>query len=95
MTLSKVVSGRIFTFDELGAALDASAVAEMSAHFREQTAGQFSVLISHLFSILHMVDQIAVTEANRRLAKLICSVIVRVTSSLTGCRQASILRRST
>ncbi|MEJ6654776.1 MAG: hypothetical protein QNL70_02045 [Pseudomonas sp.] len=95
MTLSKVISGSIFTFDELAAALDAGAEAEVFANFRELTAGRVAVLISHRFSTMRMVDQIVVSEANRRLAALICAVIVRATSSLTGCRQASILKLST
>jgi len=95
MTLSKVVFGRIFTFDERGAALDTGGVAQVFAHYRDLTAGRVAVLISHRFRIVRMVDQIAVTEAHPRLAALICAVVMRATSSLTGRRQARILRRPT
>lgn len=43
--LSKGISGTIFKFDELAAALDARLEAQVFAHFRELTAGRFAVLI--------------------------------------------------
>lgn len=93
--LSKGISGTIFKFDELAAALDARLEAQVFAHIRELTAGRFAVLISHRLRTARMVDQNAVSNAvstvNRRLAVLICAVIVWATSLLTGCRQASIL----
>jgi len=89
--LSKGISGTIFKFDELAAALDARLEAQVLAHFRELTAGRFAVLISHRLRTARMVDQNAVSTVNRRLAVLICAVIVWATSLLTGCKQASIL----
>jgi|LauGreDrversion4_2_1035121.scaffolds.fasta_scaffold2207017_1 hypothetical protein len=68
MTLSKVVSGSIFSFDKRGLALGDGAVVEVIAHVRELTAGRVDMLISHRFSIVCMVDQIAGTEANRSRA---------------------------
>ena len=74
--------------------MDARLEAKVFAHFRELTAGRFAVLISHRLRAARMVDQNAVSNAvstvNRRLAVLICAVIVWATSLLTGCRQASI-----
>ena len=40
MTLPRVISDIILTFDELGAALEAGATPEVYAHFSEQTAGR-------------------------------------------------------
>ena len=69
MTLSKVISGSIFSFDKLGLALGDGAAAEVIAHFRELTARRLVMLNSHRVSIARMVDQIAATVANRRRAK--------------------------
>jgi len=90
-----VIFGSIFAFGELAAAIDAGAEAEVFAHFRKLTAGRVAVLIFHRFSTVRMVDQIAVPEANSTMTPLICSAIARATSSLTCCRQASILSLST
>jgi len=89
--LSKEISGTIFKFHELAAALDARLEAQVFAHFRERTAGRFAVLISHRLRTARMVDPNAISTVNRRLGVLICAVIVWASSSLTGCRQASIL----
>ncbi|MFM8542844.1 MAG: hypothetical protein ACKOAM_06370 [Chakrabartia sp.] len=69
MTLSKVISGSIFSFDKLGLALSDGAAGEVIAYFRELTARRLVILNSYRFSIARMVDQIAATVANRRRAK--------------------------
>jgi hypothetical protein len=93
--LTKGISGTIFKFDELAAALDARLGAQVFAHFRELTAGRFAMLISHRLRTARMVDQNAVSyllsTVNRRLVVPIYAIIVWATSLLTGCRQASIL----
>jgi VIT1/CCC1 family predicted Fe2+/Mn2+ transporter len=61
--LSKGISGTIFKFDELAAALDARLEAQVFAHIRELTAGRFAVLISHRLRTARMVDQNAVSNA--------------------------------
>jgi ATP-binding cassette subfamily B protein len=63
MTLAKVISGSIFTFDELAGAVDAGAEAEVFKHFRDLKAGRLAVLISHRFSAVRTVDQIVVSWA--------------------------------
>ena len=78
--------------------MDARLEAKVFARFRELTAGRFAVLISHRLRAARMVDQNAVSAVsnavstvNRRLAVLICAVIVWATSLLTDSRQASIV----
>ena len=46
MTPSKVISGSIFTFDQLAGALDAGAEAEVFKHFRDLKAWLLAALIS-------------------------------------------------
>ena len=61
MTLSKVISGSIFTFDQLAGALDAGAEAEVFKRFRDLRAGLLCRAYLPRFSTLRMVDQIAVS----------------------------------
>jgi len=53
----------ILVLDEPTAAMDAEAEAEIFERFREMTADQMAILISHRFSTVRMADEIVVLDA--------------------------------
>ncbi|MCA9546988.1 MAG: ABC transporter ATP-binding protein, partial [Myxococcales bacterium] len=55
----------LVVLDEPTAAIDAEAEAKVFAHFREATADQMAILISHRFSTVRMADTIAVLDRGR------------------------------
>jgi ATP-binding cassette subfamily B protein len=55
----------IVVLDEPTAAMDAAAEAEVFERFRQLTAGQMAILISHRFSTVRMAEQIAVLSDGR------------------------------
>lgn len=56
---------RVLVLDEPTAAMDASAEADVFAHFRTLTQDRIAILISHRFSTVRMADRIAVLEHGR------------------------------
>ena len=55
----------VLILDEPTAAMDAAAEAEIFEHFRGNTKGRMTILISHRFSTVRMADKIAVLERGR------------------------------
>ena len=55
----------IVVLDEPTAAMDAEAEARIFQHFREATAAQMAILISHRFSTVRMADEIVVLDQGR------------------------------
>ncbi len=55
----------VLILDEPTAAMDAAAEAEIFEHFRGNTQGRMTILISHRFSTVRVADHIAVLERGR------------------------------
>ena len=55
----------ILVLDEPTSAMDAEAEAKIFDHFREATAKQMAILISHRFSTVRMADQIVVLDRGK------------------------------
>jgi ATP-binding cassette subfamily B protein len=55
----------IVVLDEPTAAMDAEAEARIFQHFRQATADQMAILISHRFSTVRMADEIVVLDQGR------------------------------